>query len=86
MGMSVAPRTSSLSCGLRALELLAVHAPIDLGGFAELSGISPDDALALLSAFEQTGYVARIPECALFVLTPLALNSVPPGKPAGRLH
>lgn len=80
-----------LASGLRALEVLAAHAPLELRAFAALSRLSIGEAVAFLSAFEQTGYVARVDATqvngdALFVLTPLALDLVPYANAAARLN
>ncbi|MEO5640851.1 MAG: hypothetical protein ABIQ98_03680 [Sphingomicrobium sp.] len=78
--------TDDLASGLRALEMLAAHAPLDLARFAALNRLSDEQALALIGAFEQSGYVERVGCQSLFVLTPLALDLVPPTNAAARLH
>ena len=80
MGWSSADKC--LTSGLRALKLLAAYAPLDLTDFAALNGLSHGQALNLLGALEQTGYVTRVCDTrafdvALFVLTPLALDMLP---------
>ena len=63
-----------LSRGLRALELLARHAPLDIDGFARLAGLSVADGAIMMGAFEESGYVRRTPGPGLCVPTELALD------------
>lgn len=64
--------------GLRALEKLAVLAPVETGAFARASGIELVEAANLFEAFETHGYARRILGGACFVLTDLALEIVGP--------
>jgi len=84
--MRVTSGADDLTNGLRALETLAAHAPLDLDRFAALNGLKVEEAIALIGAFEQTGYVERVGRDALYVLTPLALDLVPPINTIARLH
>jgi len=83
--MTSTHRPNGLSKGLRALEKLAVLAPVEPPAFARSVGLDMVEAAQLLEAFETNGYARRVPGGAFFVLTPLALSMISPSSAAGRL-
>lgn len=83
--MRKSDRIKELADGVRALELLARHAPIELPDFARLAMLPHTPAAALVQAFEQSGYVRRVPGGSLLALTMLGLTLVASDNPAGAL-
>ena len=74
-----------LAPGLRALGVLAHHAPVAIDDLARLSGTTRHQAMTLVEAFVKYGYAARFADTASYVLTDLAWPLVPmrqcePGK------
>lgn len=65
---------AGLADGLRALEVLARHAPIDTAGFAHAASLEGQAAAALVELFQHEGYIVRLSHGALLVLTPMALE------------
>jgi DNA-binding IclR family transcriptional regulator len=63
-----------LAHGLRALRLFARLSPVDLAGFASAGRLELGHAQALLSAFEEGGYIKRVPDSELLVLSAMAME------------
>ena len=62
--------------GLRMLWGLAQCTPLELSDFAEMNALSTDDAARFMNAFEQCGYVYRLPSNEQYELTPQAVSIV----------
>lgn len=69
--------TDMLASGLRALGVIARHAPVAIEDLARLSGTTSHEAKALVETFVQQGYAVRFADTASYILTDLALPLVP---------
>jgi len=76
----------ALAAGLRALAVLADNAPLDIAGFAKLSGLTEDEARQLMHTYENCGYARRTQGHEIYVLTQLARDLVGQAAPDSRLH
>ena len=83
--MIAAGETETLRIGLRALAAFGRAAPLDIVGFAGLTGMSPTAGETLLAVFESHGYARRVPGGSIFVLTRLGLDLLGDASAAGRL-
>lgn len=83
--MTPTRETAGLTKGLRALDALAAHAPLDVAEFASAVRMSLAEAAELLETFECHGYARQVPGGSLFVLTRFALRLVAGASLAGRL-
>jgi DNA-binding IclR family transcriptional regulator len=78
--------TNELAAGLRALTVLAAHAPLDMERFARLNRLSLQRAQAFMQTYEICGYARRNERGELYCLTPLAISVIALGQPGGLLH
>ena len=83
--MIAAGESDSLRIGLRALATLGRAAPLDLAGFAGLTGMSKSTGKHVLALFESHGYARRVPGGSIFVLTRMGLDLLGETSAAGRL-
>lgn len=76
--------TETLRIGLRALAAFGRAAPLDIFGFAGLTGMSQSAGENLLAVFESHGYARRVPGGSIFVLTRLGLDLLGDASATGR--
>lgn len=76
----------ALARGLRALSVLADHAPVDVRHFARLNHVSVQRARQLMQTYEHCGYARRMAHREVYVLTPLAREVVTLRRSGGRPH